>query len=614
MKKTVSILMLAVLIIGSIMPLAANNAAVERIALNQTSYKPGDSIFVNGKLASPYGTVSYYLESPKGEKVFVGQETADADGSFQSATNTKLPSTMSSGEYSFYVNGTYHSGVSINTLSATLSLSQSTLKVDEVLDIEVFVTENGAPAPHAEVLFSLYENGEKVSAVEQRYTDTNGRVLIKHKTQFKGQYEVRVDIMGEQLTQTFTVTQKNTTPPPAGGGSTPPPVPAPIPTPGGGNTEVFELLTDEGVPLSGAEVEIKSNRSGDASIKVKLDAEIFKKSMASMKRIELKIPESNPKTIDLTIPSDILAAASEAGKDIYLVSDKLEVLISPEAFDLESGKSVTLSVNRIGNKGDVFEVKAFEDGTDAQVGLGKKLVLKFRFDASSVKNKKSLVVKKLNPDTGVYEFVGGKLDGLAPVIEVEVDDLGVYSVNEFENAFNDLKEAHWAYDEIGALVSREIFKGVDEAHFDDKRKITRSEFVATLVRALQLEEADGAVDLTDIDGKWYTDELKTAAQYGIIENEGAFKPVDVISREDMAVMLVKALGLKSDVSVEDAQKALEQFSDAGALSETSKAYVAKATEAGLIKGIDGSFVPSGEASRAEAAIVIFRLLDALGYM
>ncbi|GGI45604.1 hypothetical protein GCM10008018_12990 [Paenibacillus marchantiophytorum] len=85
--------------------------------------------------------------------------------------------------------------------------------------------------------------------------------------------------------------------------------------------------------------------------------------------------------------------------------------------------------------------------------------------------------------------------------------------------------------------------------------------------------------------------------------DGTFRPEQPVTRVEMAVMIVRALGLKlvSDEGL--------LFSDSEQVPQWARPYVATAYAAGLIHGRDNNeFAPNDEATRAEATILILGML------
>ena len=111
--------------------------------------------------------------------------------------------------------------------------------------------------------------------------------------------------------------------------------------------------------------------------------------------------------------------------------------------------------------------------------------------------------------------------------------------------------------------------------------------------------------------KWYSSYIASAYKYGLISGypNGNFGPNDLITREDMAVMLTNAL--TKVLKYEDDDFTAEvKFSDKSNISGYALNAVGMAVEYGLISGKPGNiFDPKGYTKRSEAAAVIKLLYD-----
>jgi hypothetical protein len=162
---------------------------------------------------------------------------------------------------------------------------------------------------------------------------------------------------------------------------------------------------------------------------------------------------------------------------------------------------------------------------------------------------------------------------------------------------------HWAEANIKKLVTAEAIAGYPDKTFKPDNTITRAEFAVTLVKALKLETKTGKV-FTDTANHWAKDYIATANAYGIINgySDTAFGPDDVITREQMAVMIVKAAKL----TVANDSKT---FTDNDKISSWSQDAVNIAVGNGIMSGYpDGSFKPQGSTTRAEAMTVMSKII------
>lgn len=185
-------------------------------------------------------------------------------------------------------------------------------------------------------------------------------------------------------------------------------------------------------------------------------------------------------------------------------------------------------------------------------------------------------------------------------------------------SYGDLNN-HWAKDVIVELVSKYVIDGSNSVSFAPNKNITRGEFAVFIARALGLSgDSQAAARFSDVptfstEGAY----IGAASKAGIISGyaNGTFKASSFITREQMAIMVVRAMsytGYKSTLSVTPSQ-ALKAFKDSGKIQ--SPEAVAKAVQEGLLQGVTAtSFQPKGNATRAQAAVMLKRLLVKIGYL
>lgn len=177
-----------------------------------------------------------------------------------------------------------------------------------------------------------------------------------------------------------------------------------------------------------------------------------------------------------------------------------------------------------------------------------------------------------------------------------------------ETARVELKDIsdHWAEAIIVELVNSGVVSGYPDATFQPDKNITRAEFTTILVKAFKLEDKTGK-DFADIADHWAKDAIVTAAAHGIVNGYDAdnFGPDSDITREQMVVMIVKAAQLNEN----DGES--NKFIDNDKISSWAAEAVAIASQNQIIVGYpDNSFKPQGEATRAEAATLIVKALQA----
>lgn len=167
---------------------------------------------------------------------------------------------------------------------------------------------------------------------------------------------------------------------------------------------------------------------------------------------------------------------------------------------------------------------------------------------------------------------------------------------------------HWAQNDIEVMFRRGIVSGVTETTFEPDRSITRAEFATLVTKALQLSGSVSAGFMDVNEYEWYAPYVNAAASVGlIVGSDGYFRPDELITREEMAVIAVKALAF---VGKTTGSGEIDKFADKDTISEWAKPFVDQAASIGLIMGVTpDTFDGRSYTTRAQAVSVIKRLLD-----
>lgn len=267
--------------------------------------------------------------------------------------------------------------------------------------------------------------------------------------------------------------------------------------------------------------------------------------------------------------------------------------------------------------------EGYEITTDKKVTFNKPVTITLYFDQDEVDKDKY--------DAGIYcwsnrqweildqvqaNLETGKVSGivnhfsifavlLSEKIKTAIDEEKQPTQEVLKPIKSELKDItnHWAEKFITELVAIGAVSGYPDENFKPDNTITRAEFAAMLVKAFKLEPKSGQV-FSDTSGHWAQDNIKIAAAYGIVNgyNETSFGPDDLITREQMAVMISKAVRLSGGEG--------KNFTDSNQISDWAKAAVASTSGKNIISGYpDNTFRPGANATRAEAVTVIIKALD-----
>ena len=187
-------------------------------------------------------------------------------------------------------------------------------------------------------------------------------------------------------------------------------------------------------------------------------------------------------------------------------------------------------------------------------------------------------------------------------------DLSPFSGIPYLSAFADM-ENHWAKKDVAVMTEANITNGVGGGLFEPDQYITRAEFCAMLIRAFELAPLYYEDQYQDVKGwHWYSGVVQTATKYGFSNGtgNGRFSPEHALTREQMIVMLIRAL---KKTHVKLSEQASLTFSDSDEISSWAQNDVAVAFEEGIINGMpDGTFCPQKNATRAEAVAALKRMI------
>lgn len=209
------------------------------------------------------------------------------------------------------------------------------------------------------------------------------------------------------------------------------------------------------------------------------------------------------------------------------------------------------------------------------------------------------------------------------------------SANAFAAEFEDIS-GHWAEITINRLADKGVVNGVTETKFDPDSRVTRAEYLKMVMNAANISTAPYRYGkcLEVQPGDWYAPYVQGALDKGLIppnmitgytaevvtNNDGtseavyggAFNGILPITREEMAVLTQYAYQYTRNANtMKKIAEAVEMpFTDADDISGWAYETVKLAYSQGFIDGMgDGTFSPSATATRAQAAVIIERLLD-----
>lgn len=269
------------------------------------------------------------------------------------------------------------------------------------------------------------------------------------------------------------------------------------------------------------------------------------------------------------------------GFEIHVPAGTLKSFVTKDglavSFSFSGTAAGTIQAPAGGSAGFVSGALTINDPATA---LASPVSITLALDAGKVKNRGKVGIFAKNKE-GVWTYAasGNNQTGF---VTFQTSKLGAFSAVEALKTFNDIVH-HWAKNEIEVIASHYLANGKDATDtYKPNDPVTQAEFLSLLDRLLGT-------------GKTWSDRAAET---------GSSHP---LSREELATLLAQALGAGSTGGGSDLA-----FKDGDDIRDSAKGAVSYAVEKGYLKGNpNGTFNPKGKLTRAEAGIILYRILQEL---
>ncbi len=314
-------------------------------------------------------------------------------------------------------------------------------------------------------------------------------------------------------------------------------------------------------------------------------------------------PDAPPPAADITVPTD---------GGTFTTADGQAGLIVPEGTLLQEATiKIVLVTDPIPDPSMDFASNVYE--FTSSVAFNGSVTIVLKYDPAKVADPTKLGIYYYNETLGQWVYLGGIVDPVTGTVSVTVDHFTKFAIliNPNKVKLSDI-DKHWGYRYIDRLVGMGIISGYEDGTFRPDRTISRAEFAAIIAKARGLTlDSQAALTFSDaaaVPG-WARPAVAAAVQAGIINGyeDNTFRPERQITRAELATMIVRAM------KISPAASPALTFSDAGDIPAWARGYVATAVEKGIIAGRpDNTFGAPDSATRAEAATMVIKMLEALG--
>jgi len=191
-----------------------------------------------------------------------------------------------------------------------------------------------------------------------------------------------------------------------------------------------------------------------------------------------------------------------------------------------------------------------------------------------------------------------------------INHFDIVSSNKIIN-FSDISMYPWAQEAITSLAKLGIINGVGDGMFSPQSTVSRFEFIKMITGVCGLVNKNAKATYIDLDKThWSYTYVASAFEMGLLDiySSKIINGAAPITREEIAYISVKAM-VKSGI-IKEMEKQIPLFNDTDKMSEFSPSAIATLALLNVINGRnDGSFGPRDFATRAEAAKIVYNVLN-----
>ncbi|WP_281885442.1 S-layer homology domain-containing protein [Paenibacillus sp. YYML68] len=333
--------------------------------------------------------------------------------------------------------------------------------------------------------------------------------------------------------------------------------------------------------------------------------------------LKLALGEVKAKEVKIPLPKDLFAGAADNGVELVRVEfNDVSIGMDPSEFGADTTVDVqTLDKNVVPEQKRSSLVSTLLDFTftvGGQVKSTFETPIDLRLNIPTHPEPDYLSIFKVEVDNRLTNY-GGKFSNGS--VGSRLYTFSAYTVMENKVSFDDTSSVNaWAGRQIQSAAAKGIVEGRADKQFVPNDSVTRAEFAKMIVNAYGLNTPNAKETFDDVEATdWFAPYVAAAVKHGLVNgrSEGKFEPNGKITRAEMATIAARALSAVNGwPAVKDVDASLKKFTDNSSIDSTLKAGVALSTAHGIVIGEENEkFNPNGDSTRAQAAVVIYRLLN-----
>ncbi|MEK8128260.1 discoidin domain-containing protein [Paenibacillus filicis] len=364
---------------------------------------------------------------------------------------------------------------------------------------------------------------------------------------------------------------------------------------------------------------------------VTIGGEAWKQAAQASKRIKIEVPvQREAAGYTVILPAEALASG-EPARDIELVTGAGTIRVSSQMWStaeaagkreialslrsLSAGSLDQAARTAVGGR-PVLELTALIDGNAvAWSNPDHPVTVSVPYTPASGERAslEHLAVRLLGKAGELTPVPTGSYDPATGTVFWQTTQLGTYAVVHVHPAFGDLDSYDWAKHAVEVMAAKGVVTGTADGSYAPAEPVKRADFLLLLMRALGLNaktEGDSAFSDVGADA-YYAEAVAAARRLGIVSgtDQGGFLPEQPVTRQEMMTMMHRALTAAQKTLAAGTEADLAGYADESSLSSYARPSVAALVKSGLVEGDGQQLSPLASATRAEAAVLIYRVYN-----
>ncbi|MEK8130048.1 alginate lyase family protein [Paenibacillus filicis] len=345
--------------------------------------------------------------------------------------------------------------------------------------------------------------------------------------------------------------------------------------------------------------------------------------------VAVKIPEvQGARTITVRIPYDFISSTRSTDRTT-LVTQLGSLTIPSNMLQLAKGDTAPVIQLSLGivdpaaipataaaSLGDrpVYTFKVIVNGKETaweHAGAPVTISLPYKPTAEELRDSEHLVVGYIADHGEVTPVSNSRYNAATGTMTFTTHHFSQYAIQFVRKTFEDLEDYGWAAKQIGVLASKGIIQGTSDTAFQPGVTITRADFLMLLIRTLGLNGQAEEVFDDVLPSDYYYEATAVAKKLGITDGVGdnKFHPSAPITRQEMMALTARAMQITGKINLDGSSRDLAPFQDADRVAPYAADSIATMIKQGLIEGTAERLHPEANATRAETAVLMYRIYN-----